>query len=244
MRYIPKRPTTIVVNDVTLPLNYRNHPRDEKVTVRFFEPKSMAIQWWLYRFSRSLDFCNSFFVEDVQLSLHREFPLLNLSNTYLIKKILDNALRYDSTFSKFIHRTKHDTAHPIASRKPTNTTRRMFVIRHREELQYGLEWMICAWARRVMHPQGNQYPSIEEMEDTLEELAESTTQEFEENWLRPAGSENISEMEPDWIRLFQNGTLDREDDIIPDDIRKRRLMSEIIDSARRVVWIPPEDPPF
>jgi len=152
-RFLPNRPRSIDGQ----PLDYRTHIDNPRSTYNLYDPKNMKAQVILYWWCRT-DFVNFVPMADLHEVLFPHYP--EVTKRQMGRTILQ-ATTYDPRKLKGV--TK---ANPKATM--------CYVWKFREELQYGLEWMLSMWIWRLE----NDWKAIQD--NTDEEHTEMTISIFED----------------------------------------------------------------
>jgi hypothetical protein len=182
----------------------------------------MFVQFKLYQFSRSIDFCNMFTGKAIHRFLFDSEPNDRIGRT------LSFALRYDPKF---------------VSARVSGKNERMYRIIHREELQYGLEWMIGMWMRYTLRPDGK-LPTVEEVEDELTFMAEECSDDdFIPMYRGPEFRESYEEIvlrtPIDWKDVLSRRSFPREDEVFPETAEGRRAYLAHRERIEQIILIPP-----
>jgi hypothetical protein len=153
-RFLPERPK---VNSEGETLSYRTHIDDPHSRYRLYDPDNMTAQVILYHWCRN-DFVNFVSIAELRDILFTNFPSVSKSN--MGRTILQTTI-YNP------RRLKGVT-------KDNDKATACYLWRFKEELQYGLEWMLSMWIWRLE----NQWKDIHT--NTNEQHAEMTLDIFDD----------------------------------------------------------------
>lgn len=180
-RFQPSRP---LYTDEGGPLLYRTRP--SRTNYRVCDPRNQMIQMMLYRYAQSEEFTDTPSIDELHYYLFGDLP--RISKKLLGETILQ-ALKYN----------------PRKLKGKTKDNPKACMIYHffqREDLIYGLEWMICAWLRKFLNdtsaPGEQSIDSPSALLGELDVLATCSEDEFNEIYLYPIRDGLWSIPEPDW----------------------------------------------
>lgn len=183
----PNRPLYGEYGDILL---YRTRP--SRPNYRVCDWRNMVCQMTLYRYATSPHWTQGTSIEELHDYLLGGF---NISKNWLGQTILQTV--------------RYDPRKLIAPNRMNKNDRvvKAYVIHHREEMVYGLEWMICTWLRNFLNDQsapGEQPifgPNM--MLSELDILSTSDEKEFREIYLNPIRQQLWKMKEPDWAALLR-----------------------------------------
>ncbi len=158
--YQPRRPGK---TDDGVPLNYRTHISKPDAKYDTFGYENAVCQCHVYRWARN-SFKNRVPIADLHAHLFYKNP--EVSKKHLGATVLQ-AVRYDPRIMK-----SKTLANPKACM--------VYTFRFKEELIYGLEWMIAMWMRKVVTGS-----TREDVAEGLEELAACSDSEVDGLFMAP-----------------------------------------------------------
>lgn len=180
-RFQPNRP---LYNDFGKALLYRTRPT--RINYRVCDRRNQMIQLILYRYAQSPEYIDTPSISELHEYLFEDYPSISKK---LMGETLLQALRYD----------------PRKLKGKTKDNPKACMIYHfinREDLIYGLEWMICTWLRKFLNDEAAPgEPKIESSSGLLRELdilATCTEEEFLEVYLYPIRDGKWKSGEPNW----------------------------------------------
>ncbi len=192
-------------------LLYRVHPilkdnnaqgRNGRV-YRTHEPANQLAQMQLYRWCRSEDY--------VQLCSCRELYEILIQEPF-------SKMRYASSINHFgrtvINAVDYNPRILKAKDKFVEKTQQVYYFHEREDLQYGLEYMICAWLRKFLNessaPGSVPLSGPEDMLEELDILADTPFDDYVGLYVEPLQSiERRFVEEPNWRELKRAAASER-----------------------------------
>lgn len=203
-RFQPVRPWQI--KELNRQLMYRTYPMmkdDGLIGQRVYRVTSLEnriAQMQLYRWCRGPNFVNFPACGDLYdfLFQNRDLPVVISKKT--LGRTIFNSLSYNCKKLKGIT-------------KDNDKVRQLYCFESAEELQYGLEYMICAWLRKFLNDHSaseSQITSPEEMEMELDLMASLPWAEFKSMYLKTQS--DWTAVEPDWRLLLKKHNVDAEGD--------------------------------
>lgn len=178
-------------------VDYRTYHNERPYVVT--NPKNMVVQTALYRWTLSLDFT----LQVSQANLY-DYLVGWLGDTGITKRHVGStilqAVPYNPRILKGV--TKNN---PVACQT--------YVFHHREDLQYGLEWMLTVWYPRFLRTVAlaediPDSPDQNFMAEELTLLGNLNDDEWVENVVDPILSGQFQQDEPDWKTLLANAPRD------------------------------------
>lgn len=212
-QYLPIRPTT---SKDGLPLNYRSYPKNPNTNFAFFTGASVKAQFLLYRYSRSVDFCRcmpSTVLADVL------YPGYIVRSAAMLGRTVGQAVIYEPGKAKMI----------------AGEIQRVILIHHREDLQYGLEWMIGMWMFKWFRLKMGSTPSAAEIEEEFNVLAEIDDDVFNQRYMTVLNSEPIHEV--NWRKILDEFPVEKEK--FPSMDQRRKYLKMLEDANHDVLWATP-----
>lgn len=201
----PPRPT--IDPDTKKRLMYRTYPlmKDSGAKQGFIyrttDPMNRICQLMLYRWSRSDDFVEAPSCRDLYnfLIAERKLP----PSIRAFGQTIINALDYECRKLKGVS-------------KSNDKMRQIYFFESRYELQYGLEYMICAWLRNFLNaslaPGAAPISGPEEVAEELDILCTTPSKDFAEVYIEPLFDADFmrrtGQKEPDWRALLRGKVAD------------------------------------
>lgn len=223
-RHQPTRPSVDSASGKRL--LYRTYPMmkdsgniDGRV-YRVMEPANQLSQMQLYRWSRSDQFVNSPSISDLYDFLIRE-PFENAalpftSSKHHFGRTITNALNYNPRKLK-------------GKTKDNEKACQIYYFLNPLELQYGLEYMICAWLRKFLNdhaaPGGQQISGSDAMSEELDILCSTPWADYLEVYVNPLQMNRNLYPEPEWRKLLRQSTTSDEIPEIDAQEPRRKLRS-------------------
>jgi hypothetical protein len=181
----PRRP---ISDENGEPLSFRTHISRPDAGYDLYDQRNIITQTKLYRWVKG-EFVNGTSIADLHGYLFWDLP--TVSKRHLGSTILQ-AVAYNP------RRLKGKT-------KDNPKACQTYVFFNPKDLEYGLEWMICIWIRRVTLAN-----SVKEVEEALTELTEAEDRDlaglFWIPMMQPVVRETIREF--DWEALWQQKNLE------------------------------------
>lgn len=184
-------------------LNYRTHLSRPSHRYVVTLPPNRACQVSLYHWCRNIDYANGVPVDDLfRFLLVHHHPTVT---KFHLGRTVRQTVIYDPT--KLKGKSKNNPHAAVT-----------YVWHDREELQYGLEWMLSTWLWTIEHEFKDMMPNPQEkMLEIFDDLAGASESELESLWVKPAlGSEFMGTIkEPNWkdlnlpIEQIQHQRMDR-----------------------------------
>lgn len=192
-------------------LLYRTYPylSEESPTrercYRVMEPANQLSQMQLYRWSRSDMFVDSPSIADLYDFLIKEpFEKAGLpytSSKHHFGRTITNALDYNPRKLK-------------GKTKDNEKACQIYFFGNRLELQYGLEYMICAWLRKFLNdhaaPGGQPISGSEAMAEELDILCSTPWADYLEVYVHPLQMNRNLYPEPEWRKLLLHSATNEE----------------------------------
>ena len=224
-RYQPRRPA--FHPETKEPLLFRTYPRvsDEIPSsgMRVYqttETINRICQMKLYRWCRSEDFIEAPGCADLHDYLFTQ-TRLPVSKRHLGMCVV-NALNYECRKLKGVT-------------KDNPKMKQIYWFHYREELQYGLEYMICAWLRKFLNDNVSPESRITVVNDDwdavrarvseeLDILVDTDYEDFYEVYVSPLLTSSGHRVEePDWKKLLRESGEDLQSEILPSTFERRKL---------------------
>lgn len=195
--------------------SYRTHISAPDAHYRVFAKENIITQMLMYHWCRSIDFVNGAAIADVYNFVFHGPKGQHISKRHVGQTILQ-ALSYDPRLLK-------------GKTKVNDRATMTYVFRHREDLQYGLEWMLSMWIWRLVDTQAvMKQRSPEEKQnrvlDILDQLARTEDDDLYSVWVQPAW-EMEQRRQPDWATIWVNYDLEMERPRVPERKERPKLRS-------------------
>lgn len=187
---------------------------------RVMEPANQLSQMQLYRWSRSDQFVDSPSISDLYDFLIRE-PFENAglpftSSKHHFGRTITNALDYNPRKLK-------------GKTKDNEKACQIYCFLNPLELQYGLEYMICAWLRKFLNdhaaPGGQSISGSEAMAEELDILCSTPWADYLEVYVNPLQANRNLYPEPDWRNLLRQSSTNQEAPELDAQEPRRKLRS-------------------
>lgn len=144
---------------------FRTHISHIDSPVDVMHPLNIEAQIYLYRWARSADYASGVAIGDLHSYLfHR---------TSVSKKRMGDTIVQSTLYNPRVLKG-------VAKNNPEKP-RMLYVFHNKYDLIYGLEWQICLWLYKLESPR----PTLEDMEQYLEELWSMPLGELEEVYIKP-----------------------------------------------------------
>lgn len=181
----------------------RTHISDPYEGYQIFQKPNRVCQLKLYHWCRSIDYVNGVSIAD----LHK---FLFYNNSYVSKNHLGRTV---------LQAVSYDPRTLKGKTKVNPRARMIYTFRNREDLQYGLEWMLSMWIWRITDDEEvMKQRTIPERQNRLAKIFEQLARDEEDivdsYWV--AGTEEMGNRKnPDWPSIWAKYQMISEDDAPP-----------------------------